>query len=147
MGEESDGDKGYYLHEIGGGGTATPYFFPTPYRRLVTLTWPDDRQAFEDSSISAFPVENAIVCLRVPQADADQVREMVARLEAAGAYEVRIEIERAETVRRREVEVHGLSLPDQITAWLAQKPDLHPLTEALIAEAMRVEAAMGGGAS
>lgn len=117
---------------------------PTPYRRLVTLDAPSH------SSIEAMSargeLRGVIVRLRLPQAAAHQVRELVSQLEDLGAHEVRVEVERAETQRRREIEVSaGMDLPTALRLWLGQKPDLAALTEDLVAEAASVAAE--GGAS
>jgi len=138
MGEEVDGDKGYYLHTLG----AEPEFVSSPFRRLVTLDYAADFAQAEDL-FSEGEFAGAIVRLRIPAAMADRQRDLVADLEAAGAFEVRVEIEKIETPRRRETGVSSeMSAEQALRAWIAEHSELVPLTEELVAEAARVEEAL-----
>lgn len=136
FGEEGEA-KLYHLVEISDQGVLVEPI-ATPYRRLVTI------DAGDQDAVAEIP-DGAIVRLRLPQAMADQQRDLVRALEAAGAFEVRVEVERAETVRRREAAVsHEMPLDEAIRAWLKQKPELEALADELIAEALKVEAAVAG---
>jgi len=139
--EETDGDKGYYLHTLG----AEPEFVSSPFRRLLTLDYAADfAQAEELFSQGEFA--GAIVRLRIPQAMADRQREFVQALEAAGAFEIRTEVIRSETTRRRETEITAGMRPDQaLDEWLKGKSDLLPLRDQLHEEAARVDEGMGNG--
>ena len=142
FGEEGE-EKRYVLWSEVRPGIFETDSIPTPYRHLVTLEFGLDITEYPDTS----QVPGAIVRARVAAGSAWQVSEIPRELQALGAYEVRVEIERAETVRRRETEISASMGPmEALREWLAQKPDLHPLTDALITEAMRVEEALGGGA-
>jgi exonuclease SbcD len=144
FGEEADGDKGYYLHEIGVGDVGTRHsteFVPTPYRRFVTVELNNGTPLPASAELAG-----AIVRVRVPQAGDVDFTQLRRDLEAAGVHEFQIETQRAEAVRRRAVDVSSeMALEEAIKAWLEQQPDLKPLAEALLAEARSVEAALSDG--
>jgi len=151
FGEEGE-QKGYYLHQAAGvddPGGGTIQFIETPFRKLVTLS-ASDFQVRDDGSADwecePFP-NGAIVRLEIPPGSTLTIAEAVRAIEAAGAFEARVTKPRAETERRRETGVtHGMGLEEQLRAWLKQKPELQPLTEAIIAEALKIEEAVRGGA-
>jgi len=148
FGEEADGDKGYFIHAIGSNGIEQQ-FVETPYRRLVTLSADDFIVKFENGEVIK-PLDGAIVRFDIPADSTLTVAEVRKALEEAGAFEARVTQERAESERhiRASDLTHGMALPEQLNEWLKLKPQLQPLTEALIAEALKVEAALGeGGAS
>ncbi len=123
-------------------------FIASPCRRLITLDYAADFAQAEETfgRLEEESCGGAIIRLRVPQSAADEVRGMTARLEAAGAFEVRVEIERAETIRRRDTQIAAGMTPDQaLDEWLLGKPDLLPLREQLHEEAARVEEGMSNG--
>jgi len=131
------------LEAVEGGGTALGVEeIPTPYRRLITVEWQDEEgTAIEDAT-------GTIVRVKVAEAQQHQVAEIRRAFEAAGAYEVRVEIERAEVLRRRVVDVSAeTTVADALRAYIAQRPDLAPMTDGLIAEAQAVEQALEGGAA
>jgi DNA repair exonuclease SbcCD nuclease subunit len=142
FGEETEA-KSYFLLDVGPEGLRTVETIPTPYRQLVTLTEAD---FIDPASLVAgvIPV-GAIVRFDIPASSTLTIDEAKRAIEAAGAFEVRVTKARAESVRRRETAVTSeMNSTDALREWLAQKPDLHPLTDALIVEALRVEEAMGG---
>lgn len=115
-------------------------FFETPYRRLVTIAPRDTALALPDE------IEGVVIRLQVPAALAEHAREFRQTLEAAGAHEVRVEIERAETQRRRETGISAEMNPiEALRTWLETKPEIHPLADALIVEAIRIEEALREG--
>lgn len=143
FGEEGE-PKSYCLWEINPGEAPLVERVATPHRRFLTLEvgapWPPAEE-----------LAGAIVRVRVPQAQEVDTAELRRDLDAAGVHEYQIETQRAETVRRRAVEVSAeTALDEALRAYLDQRPDLHPLTDALITEALRVEdalrAAEGGAA-
>jgi len=149
--EEAE-DKFYYLWELnpdlGYGPLPVPVPIETPYRRLVTLSEDDfireldDEELLLDAALEE-SVQGAIVRLEIPAGSTLTIAEAQRAIDAAGAFEARVSKARAETERRRESGVtHGQPLDAQIRAWLEQKPDLQPLTEQIIAEALRIEEAL-----
>lgn len=146
MGEEADGDKGYYLHDPGG--LLVPTFFPAPYRRFVTLDAEQDFEKEGKLAADAPSIEDAIVRVDLPPYCPFTVAQAQKAIEAAGAFEARVTQARAETERRRETGLtHGMALDEQLRAWLELKPDLDPLTDQIIGEAMVIEEAVRGGAA
>ena len=129
-------------------------FIPSPYRRLTTLSVDDlVREGIDgdelllDAALEE-AVSGALVRLEIPADSTLTIAEAVRTIEEAGAFEARVTKARAETERRRETGVtHGQPLDEQIRAWLEQKPDLHPLTEAIIAEGLNIEEVVRGGAA
>jgi hypothetical protein len=116
-------------------------FVPTPYRRFVTVELGDGA-----ALPPAEELTGAIVRVRIPQANDVDFTTLRRELEAAGVHEYQVETQRAEAVRRRAVEVSSeMALEDAIKAWLEQRPDLQPMTEALLAEARTVEQALQEG--
>jgi len=109
----------------------------TPYRRLVTLNAAEP--------LPEIPA-GAIVRLQIPAAWDGNLRELHAALEQAGATEVRVETQHAETHLRRETGVsEGMGHEDALKVWLAQRPELHPLTEAILRVAVEIEGELGEG--
>jgi exonuclease SbcD len=130
FGEEGE-DKGYLLVSLDPQGIGDVKRISTPYRRFVTV------ELGEGAALPpAEELAGAIVRVRVPQAADVDLGQLRRDLEAAGVHEYQIETQRAETVRRRAVEVSSeMALDEAIKAWLEQRPDLKPMTEALLAEA------------
>lgn len=113
---------------------------PTPYRHFLSG---DD--SFYLTNMSA--VKGAIVRLQLPESKANLVREITEQLEAAGAHEVRIEIVRSETTRRRETGVEAaMSKEEALRIYLHQRPDIAALEEAVIAEHRALAGELEGGA-
>jgi exonuclease SbcD len=145
---EEGAEHNCVLWGISRDGKVTGEPIPTPYRRLVTLDEVESPGVLASVNEAPGKVADAIVRVRLPQSCADQASAVRRRLEELGAVEVRMEIERAENVRRREVEVSTeTSLDDALRAWLEQRPDLKPMTDELLAEARVVEAAAEGNAA
>jgi exonuclease SbcD len=119
---------------------------PTPYRRFITIS-PNEADGLSlDWSRENMP--GAIVRLRLPEvrvAEAQRIRTMI---EEDGALEVTIEIERAESVRRAgALEVSaGMEVEAALRTWLAQRPDLEPLADDLVAEGLAIARTAEGGA-
>ena len=138
FGEEGE-QKRYLLWDATDAGEWWCESVPTPHRRFMTLDAGSPLPAAEQLS-------GATVRVRVPQAgdiDIDQLRR---DLEAAGVHEYQVETQRAETVRRRAVEVSSeMALEEAIKAWLEQRPDLKPMMDAILAEARAVEQALSAG--
>jgi len=149
FGEEGE-IKSYVMVEVGPAGDITQEIIPTPYRRLHTLTGDDFDVDVEDGSVfyaAEDPIAAGIVRLEIPAGSALTVEEARRALEAAGAFEARVTKGRVETQRRRESAVSSeMSAAEALRAWLETKPDLHPIADALVTEAIRVEEALGGGA-
>ncbi len=122
-------------------------FFPSPYRRLHTLT--GEEFSVEEGAVvytGEEPIAAGIVRLEIPPDSSLTITEAKRAIEAAGAFEARVTKARAESVRRREHDLTtGMALPEAVREWIEQKPDLLPLTEQIIAEAMRVEAVLREG--
>jgi len=144
FGEEGE-EKGYVLVSVEPDGAAVFERVATPYRRFITIGLDDldeDGRLLHPEALAG-----AIVRVRLPEGCA-AIRDPQFRrdLEAAGAYEYQIETQRAETVRRRAVEVSSeMALDEALKAWLAQRPDRKPMTEAVLAEARTVEQALQEG--
>jgi exonuclease SbcD len=114
---------------------------PTPHRRFLTID-------LGNGSVMPTPEElaGAIVRVRVPQANDVDFAALRRDLEAAGVHEYQVETQRAETVRRRAVDVSSeMALEEAIRAYLKQRPDLEPMADAIIAEARLVEQAVVAG--
>jgi hypothetical protein len=111
-------------------------FIASPYRRFLTYG-PDEEVLAED-------VEGAIVRIRLRQAEASNVTEIRRAVEGMGAAEVTIEIIRAEAERRAgALEISaGMEIEPAIRTWAAQRPDLEPLVEDLVAEGLAIEAGL-----
>jgi exonuclease SbcD len=142
FGEEGEG-KSYSLVEIGEPGKldVCATRVATPYRRFVTIDLGDGT-----ALPPADELAGAIVRVRVPQANDVDFNALRRDLEAAGVHEYQVETERAEAVRRRAVEVSSkMALEEAIRAWLEERPDLKPMTEALLAEARSVEQTLQEG--
>ncbi len=130
-------------------------FIPTPYRRLVTLSVDDFvREGIDDDEVLLLDAEmeeavtDAIVRLELPPDSQITIAQALKAIEGAGCFEARVTQARAESERRRDTGVtHAQPLVEQIRAFLVQRPELHPLTEPIIAEALKVEAAAEGAAS
>jgi exonuclease SbcD len=140
FGEEGE-RKAFVLASIERSGVVSLDWVATPYRRFVTID-------LEDGAAlpPADELAGAIVRVRVPQANDVDFNALRRDLEAAGVHEYQVETERAEAVRRRAVEVSSkMALEEAIKAWLEQRPDLQPMTEALLAEARVVEQALQEG--
>jgi len=140
FGEEGE-RKAFVLASIEPSGVVSLEWVATPYRRFVTI---------DLGNGAALPpadeLAGAIVRVRVPQANDVDFNALRRDLEAAGVHEYQVETERAEAVRRRAVEVSPeMALEEAIKAWLEQRPDLKPMTEALLAEARNVEHALHEG--
>jgi len=140
FGEEEE-HKAYVLASIEPPGIVSVEWMTTPYRRFLTVDM--------GNGVTLPPPEElagAIVRVRVPQADDVDFNALRRALEAAGVHEYQVETQRAEAVRRRAVEVSSeMALEEAIKAWLEQRPDLKPMTEALLAEARNVEHALHEG--
>jgi exonuclease SbcD len=140
FGEEGE-EKGYVLVSVERDGAADFEWVSTPYRRFVTIELGDGAALPPPEELAG-----AIVRVRVPQANDVNFNALRRDLEAAGVHEYQVETQRAETVRRRAVEVSSeMALDEAIKAWLEQRPDLKPMAEALLAEAHNVEQALQGG--
>ena len=140
FGEEGE-EKGYVLLSIERDGAVDFEWVGTPYRRFVTVELGDGAALPPPEELAG-----AIVRVRIPQANDVDFNALRRDLEAAGVHEYQVETERAEVVRRRAVEVSSeMALEEAIKAWLEQRPDLQPMTEALIAEARTVEQALQEG--
>jgi len=137
FGEEGEA-KSYALVQVERDSYAQVNLIGTPYRRFVTLELGDGVVL-----PSAEELAGAIVRVRIPQAQEVDFNALRRELEAAGVHEYQIETERAETVRRRAVAMSSeMALDEAIKAWLEQRPDLQPMTEALLAEAHSIETAL-----
>lgn len=143
FGEEGE-EKHYLLWEATEGGLWFCVAVPTPYRRFVTLEFEEDAPWHPAMPPEVFAeCKDAIVRVRVRQAADVDLRRLREQLEAAGVHEYQVETQRAETVRRRAVAVSSeMALDQALTAWLEQRPELKPMTEALLAEARNVERAL-----
>lgn len=141
FGEETEG-KSYCLLEVQDDCSIEVEQIPTPHRRFLTIDL-GNGHAFP----TADELAGAIVRVRVPQASEVDFTALRRGLEAAGVHEYQVETQRAETVRRRAVAVSSeMALEDAVKAYLEQRPELQPLTDALIAEAHVIEqAVMAGG--
>ena len=117
---------------------------PSPYRKLVTLSLSDLSE--DGASVNpTIPVAGAIVRLEIPPESTLTADEARRAIEAAGAFEARVTKARSETMRRRDSDISASMGPvEALREWLAGKPDIQPLTDALITEALRVEEALGG---
>lgn len=124
-------EHGYYLHTFEQGQHAAE-FYPTPARQFVTLEaqgypWPDQVP------------QGSVIRLRVPAEWQSEVGRYRNVLESYGAAEVSVEIERAETVRRREVDITAQSdLGAALDGYLAQHPDYLPMRDELLGVAQEV---------
>jgi exonuclease SbcD len=137
FGEEKE-DKAFLLVSLEANGRAEINRVSTPHRRFVTVE-------LGEGAVLPSPEElaGAIVRVRIPQAQEMDFNALRRELEAAGVHEYQIETERAEAVRRRAVEMSSeMALDEAIKVWLEQRPDLQPMTEALLAEAHNVETAL-----
>jgi len=143
FGEETE-DKSYCLLDVHDDCSVEVEQIPTPHRRFLTIDLSNGHALPTPDELAG-----AIVRVRVPQASDVDFAALRRDLEAAGVHEYQVETQRAETVRRRAVAVSSeMALEEAIKAYLAQRPDLQPLADALIAEAHVVEqtVAAGGGA-
>jgi exonuclease SbcD len=144
FGEEGE-TKGFIMVGIGpddrpDGGTLhiIHEHIATPFRRFVTLTVGEEWPPTEE-------LGGAIVRVKVPAGVDIDLAALRDDLEGACVHEIRIETERAEAVRRRAIEVSAeTSMEDAIRAWLEQNPDLKPMMEELLAEAVDVERVIAG---
>jgi exonuclease SbcD len=141
FGEEGEA-KGYNLVEITAEGGCATEQIPTPYRRFLTV----ERDFGEPGQPVLADVEGAIVRIRIPEAAAAQATDIRRQIEAAGALEVTVEIERAEAQRRAGATEmsHGMGVEDALRTWLAQHPDLETLADDLVAEGLAVARAADG---
>ncbi len=141
FGEEGE-EKRYCLWDVGAT-HATYQSIHTPYRRLVTLDLDaSDKPAMIDESLRDCIVRVRIAAACASMVDVEQLRRDI---EGYGAHEIRIEVQRAETTRRRETEIASASTLEQsLDAWLAQHPDYQAQRAELLGEAQRVEEQMGG---
>jgi len=140
FGEEGE-EKGYLLVSLEPQGIGDVKRISTPYRRFVTVELGDGAALPPPEELAG-----AIVRVRIPQANGVDFNALRRDLEAAGVHEYQVETQRAEAVRRRAVEVSSeMALEDALKAWLEQRPDLQPMTEALLAEARTVEQALQEG--
>jgi exonuclease SbcD len=144
FGEEGEA-KSYALVQVEQDSYAQINLVGTPYRRFVTV---------ELGNGAALPsseeLAGAIVRVRIPQAQDVDFNALRRELESAGVHEYQIETERAEAVRRRAVAMSSeMALDEALKTWLEQRPDLEPMTEALLAEAHNVETVLTteGGAA
>jgi len=124
--------------------------FPTPYRRLVTIHISDFSETMTEEACLPlrYPEKliGAIVRLEIPPDSRLTVDEARRAIDAAGAFEARVTKARSETVRRRESEISAsMGFTEALEEWLKQKPDLRPLSDAIITEAHQVDAALREG--
>ena len=137
FGEEGE-QKGYCLVAVGEDGRFIVESVATPYRRFITIDLSDGGKLPSPEELAG-----AIVRVRIPQAQDIDFNALRRELEAAGVHEYQVETERAEAVRRRAVAMSSeMALDEAIKAWLEQRPDLQPMTEALLGEAHNIEAAL-----
>ena len=130
--------KGFYLVTVGGGEPTRYEFVETPYRRFVTIDTTADEFTGLDQVVAQ--AKDAIVRLRLPATQAGQARDLVQMLEKAGAHEVRVEIVRAETTRRREIDLGAGDMVEAgIDAWLAHHEEWKPRRDEMLVEAHRIE--------
>jgi exonuclease SbcD len=142
-GEESD-VKGYNFVCMDSVATDGRYFadvrrIATPFRRFCTV------DVAEGVGWGEWPqMQDAIVRLRIPQAMAAEATQLRTTAEGLGALEVTVEIIRAEAERRAgALEVSaGMEIEPAIRTWAAQRPDLEPLVEGLVAEGLAIEAGL-----
>ena len=137
FGEEGE-QKGYCLIAVGEDGRFIVESVATPYRRFITIDLSDGGKLPSPEELAG-----AIVRVRIPQAQDVDFNALRRELEAAGVHEYQVETERAEAVRRRAVTMSSeMALDEAIKAWLEQRPDLQPMTKALLTEAHNIEAAL-----
>lgn len=137
FGEEKE-DKAYVLVSLEAHGMPEVTPIATPHRRFVTVELGGGKELPAPEELAG-----AIVRVRIPQAHEVDFTALRRDLEAAGVHEYQVETERAEAVRRRAVVMSAeIALDEAIKAWLEQRPDLQPMTEALLAEAHGIEAAL-----
>jgi len=148
FGEEGEA-KGYFLHDFG---AHSHGFQESPYRKLVTLSAEDlVLNAFDEPPLLDAAMEEcvpgAIIRLELPPDSEITIGQARRAIEEAGAFEVTVTQARAESERRvRESGItHAQPVDEQLREWLKLKPDLHPLTEQIIAEAMRIEQVLSRG--
>lgn len=121
--------------------TMTTESIPTPYRRHITL---------EVQNGVPLPIgpelEGAVVRVNIPAGMGADAMGIRAEIEAAGAYECSVSVERAETLRRRDVDVSaGMPVDAALKAWLTENPEFVPMADELVAEAQALEAILAGG--
>jgi len=117
---------------------------PTPFRTFLTV----DGDFGAPGQPTLADCEGAIVRIRIPQAAASQATEIRRQIEAAGALEITIEIERAEAERRAgALEVSaGMDVEAALRTWLAQRLELEPLADVLVAEGLAIDRSLQGAA-
>jgi len=144
FGEEGE-PRRYCLWTFDEGAVPTFASIETPYRTFWTVDLygpPGPNDTYEH-------LRDGIVRVRIAASAEASPSEIRQRIMAAGAVECTVEVERAESVRRRETGVTAQSgLEESIRAWVKQKPDLERLTDELIAVAHEIEGArVKGGAA
>ena len=131
-------EKGFHFITLGDPDGARYEFVQTPFRRFVTIEMADESRALDQVEVAG--AKDAIVRLRVPATQAGQVRALVQTLEQAGAHDVRVELVRAETTRRREIDLAADDIVEVgIDAWLAHHKEWIPRRDEMFAEARRIE--------
>jgi len=135
---EEGEEKGFHFITLGDPDGARYEFVQTPFRRFVTIEMADESRALDQVEVAG--AKDAIVRLRVPATQAGQVRALVQTLEQAGAHDVRVELVRAETTRRREIDLAADDIVEVgIDAWLAHHKEWIPRRDEMFAEARRIE--------
>jgi exonuclease SbcD len=146
-------DKSYGLLSLGTGPSVafrhlTYDQIETPFRHFVTLERADLNE--DGSPVVPGMVADAIVRVRIPE-ESTLAHDSTLRtqIEAAGAVEVTVDIQRAEAERRAGAQeiAQEQSLDGQIDKWVDQRPDLDPLRGDLKAAAADVDATAKGGAA
>ncbi|MFB3882444.1 MAG: exonuclease SbcCD subunit D [Armatimonadota bacterium] len=140
FGEEGE-PKSYCLLDVQEDCSVEVEQIPTPHRRFLTVEAGNGHTLPTPEELAG-----SIVRVRVPQAAEVDFTALRRELEAAGVHEYQVETQRAETVRRRAVAVSSeMALEEAIRAYVAQRPELQPLTDALIAEAHAIEQVVAAG--
>jgi exonuclease SbcD len=160
---EAEHTPGFWLHEIGGDKSVSSRFIETPARKYLTISFSDDAEDEFASSVHELIVggpdlaamsrddviRDAIVRIHI-KADGEQAKQIDRKaLEKSfydsGAYfvqEIKIEVERAERSRDREVS-EGLGPMEALTKWCERQEiedeetcALTDLTQELLKEAI-----------
>ena len=132
FGEEGE-QKGYWLHTLGD--DEAREFVPTPHRKFLTI---DADEAMRGDAAPPY-LAGTILRVRIGPGESVDLVELRRRLDTVCVSEFAIETERAEAVRRRADITEQTGVEEALRAWLATRPDLEPLADALVAEAVLIE--------
>lgn len=144
---EQDESKEYQLMDLQADGVAAVDQIATPYRSHLTINLSGQQEPADELAEvwQQLGIDGAIVRVRLPQVAGLNPMAIRQQLEQLGAFDVAIETQRLETVRRQAAEItEETTLEPALRAWAEQRPETADMVDELLQEANGIESVVGG---